>query len=83
MELLKDPRNLQRAVSLLNQTQSARSVKMVKKAQSARDLLLDTAGVKPKDFKSAWKTGIAALVKGVDDHKEDQRNTVRTVQQQQ
>lgn len=77
MELLRDPKTLQRAVSLASQTQSARSAMLVKQAQSARDLLGIAAGMKPKDLKSALKTGIAALIAGGDDDEHGQPRTVR------
>lgn len=79
MELLKDPKTLQRAVSLVTKpTQSARSALLVKQAQSARDLL-GTAGMKPKDLKSALRTGIAALMTpgGEAYQQQDQSKTVR------
>lgn len=63
MELLKDPKYLQRAVGLVKQAQSARAVDLVRQAQSSRDLL-GIAGMKPKDLTAAVKTGISALVKG-------------------
>lgn len=77
MELLKNPQNLQRAVSLLQQTQATRSTMLVKQAQSARNLLATTAGMAPRDLKSALKSGITALMTGVDDDKPEQPKTVR------
>lgn len=76
MELLKDPRTLQRAVSLASRTQSARSAMLVKQAQSARDLLGMASGMKRKDLKSALKTGITALMTAGDDGEQDQPKTV-------
>eukprot|EP00903_Cladosiphon_okamuranus_P013619 g12683.t2 len=75
MELLKNPKNLQRAVSLVQQTQSGRSTKLVKKAQSARDLLATSSGMSSKELKSALKTGFNAFMAGAQDDKRDRSKT--------